>query len=172
MQLNHYFKHCPHCGRDSLQEQPAYCFVCSACAFQFFLNTATAVGGIILDQEKRILLIRRAKDPAKGKFGLPGGFVDARETIEAALIREVREEVNLEIAAFQYLCSFPNQYHYKGMTYPVIDLFFICQVHSLELIQALDEVDSYCFLKPSEINLDEVAFPSVQQALQRYISQL
>lgn len=162
------FHFCPRCGSHDFAETVANSYVCGACGLYFFLNPATAVGGIICDADGAILLLRRAKDPGRGKFGLPGGFVDAGETIEAALARELREEVNLELTAFTYLCSFPNTYEYRGLTYSVIDLFFVCQVRSFDELAALDETDSTCFLPPAAIDLDEVAFPSVRQALQRY----
>lgn len=45
----------------------------------------------------RLLLIRRARPPTQGLFSLPGGAVEAGETLFEALKREVREEVGLEI---------------------------------------------------------------------------
>ena len=43
------------------------------------------------------MLIRRRNEPFKGSYALPGGFVEAGETIEDACRREVKEETNLEI---------------------------------------------------------------------------
>jgi ADP-ribose pyrophosphatase YjhB (NUDIX family) len=45
----------------------------------------------------RVLLVRRARNPAQGLFSLPGGVVEIGETLTQALIREVREETNLAI---------------------------------------------------------------------------
>ena len=55
-----------------------------------------AVGAVILDAG-RVLLIQRGQEPLKGAWSLPGGAVEAGETLEAALIREVREETSLDI---------------------------------------------------------------------------
>ncbi len=46
----------------------------------------------------RILIVRRARPPAHGIYTLPGGGVELGETLEEAVIREVREETALEIA--------------------------------------------------------------------------
>ena len=44
-----------------------------------------------------VVLIRRKNPPFQGKYALPGGFVEENETVEAACIRETKEEVNLDI---------------------------------------------------------------------------
>jgi 8-oxo-dGTP diphosphatase len=43
----------------------------------------------------QVLVVRRAREPAKGLFSLPGGVVEIGETLTQALVREVREETNL-----------------------------------------------------------------------------
>ena len=54
------------------------------------------VGAIILDED-RILLEKRKNSPGKGKWSVPGGLVDLGETVEEAIIREVKEETGLEV---------------------------------------------------------------------------
>ena len=48
-------------------------------------------------RDDRILLVRRARSPAKGLYSLPGGRVEFGETLHAALHREVDEETSLRI---------------------------------------------------------------------------
>jgi 8-oxo-dGTP diphosphatase len=48
-------------------------------------------------RDDRILLVRRARSPAKGYYSLPGGRVEFGETLHAALHREVDEETALKI---------------------------------------------------------------------------
>jgi hypothetical protein len=69
-----------------------------------------------------------------------------------------------------YLCSQLNRYAYRGITYPVLDLFFICPVPDDAAPAALEDVDSLHWLDPHQVNLDEIAFPSIQNALAIYRS--
>lgn len=54
-----------------------------------------AADGIIIE-DNSIVLIKRGKDPHKGKYALPGGIVEYGEKIENCVIREVKEETGLE----------------------------------------------------------------------------
>lgn len=53
------------------------------------------VGGVLLDTDGRILLVRRAHAPAQGLWSIPGGRVEQGEEPEAAVVRELREETGL-----------------------------------------------------------------------------
>ncbi|HEX4212729.1 MAG TPA: NUDIX domain-containing protein [Candidatus Dormibacteraeota bacterium] len=61
-----------------------------------------AVAGVVFDDEGRILL-QRHRFWADGSWGLPGGYVEPRESLEEALAREVREESRLAIGDVRLL---------------------------------------------------------------------
>lgn len=58
---------------------------------------AVAVDAVI-EEDSGILLIVRKNEPFKGKYALPGGFVEYGETCEQAVVREVEEETGLKVA--------------------------------------------------------------------------
>lgn len=51
---------------------------------------------VVFDRAGRLLLIKRANPPHRGKYALPGGFVDVGETVECAALRELKEETGVE----------------------------------------------------------------------------
>ena len=54
------------------------------------------VGGIIFRDES-VLLVKRAQEPSKGQWSLPGGVVELGETLKEALMREIMEEVSINV---------------------------------------------------------------------------
>lgn len=136
-----------------------------------YFSPAAAVGAIICDSQGDIMFLVRGRDPGKGKLGLPGGFADAGETLEASLRREVLEESSLVVEEIRYLCSFPNQYDYRGVTVEVLDSFFVCSVKSFDLLTAqAGEVEGFCFEKPTQATLEKMAFASNRKAIEYFIS--
>lgn len=164
------FQRCPQCGASVPAREPNAPLDCSACGFHFYFNPSVASAAIALRADGRALFIRRAKDPAKGKLAIPGGFIDIGETAEQALRREFLEEVNVELTDIRYLCSHPNDYHFRDVTYPVLDFFFSARAKADSVAAALDDVDEFHWLDPAEIDLDEIAFPSVRAALEEFLT--
>ena len=56
------------------------------------------VGGLVYDDEGRLLLVQRANDPGRGRWSVPGGRVESGEDDAAAVVRELREETGLRVA--------------------------------------------------------------------------
>lgn len=63
---------------------------------QYPKKPVVGVGAIILEGNK-ILLEKRKNAPGKGKWSVPGGLVELGESVEQAVIREVKEETGLEV---------------------------------------------------------------------------
>lgn len=58
---------------------------------------AVTVDAILVSPQNSVLLIERGREPFKGKWALPGGFIDMDEELEAACRRELEEETGLRV---------------------------------------------------------------------------
>lgn len=87
--------------------------VCEECGWIFFPDPKVAVAGLITENNK-ILLVRRAVDPYRGKWTLPAGFVDAGEDPVKALERECLEETGLDVEVDGLIDVIYGQEHSKG----------------------------------------------------------
>lgn len=162
------FAHCPKCAARRTTEGDAIRFVCEACGFVYYYNVAVSSAVLILADTGAALFIRRARDPGKDKLGLPGGFIDRGETAEAAALREVREEAGVKLSGVEFLASFPNLYSYRGVDYPVVDLFFVGRVRA-PVASPLDDVTEIVWAAPQSIREADLAFPSHARAIEAYL---
>jgi ADP-ribose pyrophosphatase YjhB (NUDIX family) len=160
------FRFCPQCGKPVPEPLAQPIHRCGACGFVYFFNPASAAGVFLSHPDRGLLFLRRARDPARGKLAVPGGFIDYGESAEAGLRREILEEIGVTVDALRFLCSQPNSYEYLGIAYPVVDLFFTATLPSAATPQPLDDVASLCWLHPSEVRHEELAFPSLRAAFQ------
>lgn len=101
------------------------------------------VGGVIV-HDRRVLLVRRATEPLKGEWSIPGGLVELGEKLLDAVKREVLEETGLIVEPGEVLELFDSiwrdaegrcQYHYVLVDY-------LCRVTSGELRAATDVSDA------------------------------
>lgn len=68
--------------------------LCSVCHYRH--GRSVSVDGLLVEKEK-ILLIRRKKQPFKGFWALPGGYIEFGETAEEACRREFAEETGIDV---------------------------------------------------------------------------
>jgi NAD+ diphosphatase len=94
------WRFCPRCG--AAGDRADGRFACADCGHVVWANSVPGVEAVI-ERDGHILLARRAHDPAKGLWDLPGGFVHEGEEPVAALEREVREETGLEVDGISLL---------------------------------------------------------------------
>ena len=161
------FHYCPRCGQPGLQPVENKAVVCPSCGFHYFHNPAAVVVGII-EQEGSLLLIKRGRDPQKGLFNFPGGFVDYAESLEEALAREIHEELNLTVTAQRYLTSDWETYLYREVIYSTTVAFFVAQVQDISLVKAGDDAVGYSFVSIDDIDPAQLAFKTSRKAFQIY----
>jgi NAD+ diphosphatase len=107
-QNNH--RYCGKCGRPTTRKNGEFAMSCSACGLLFYPRIAPAVMVLVLRDDE--VLLARSPHFTPGVFSALAGFVEAGETLEECAIREVREEVGIEITNLRYFRSqswpFPN----------------------------------------------------------------
>jgi 8-oxo-dGTP diphosphatase len=111
------------------------------------------VGGIIFRGDK-VLLIRRGSMPSLGKWSIPGGLVELGESLSAAVQREIREEVGLEVEVIDLVAALDRvildengriEYHY-------ILLDFLCEAVEGDPLAATD-ADECIFVSLKDLPL-------------------
>lgn len=67
---------------------------------------AVTVDAILISKQNSVLLIERGREPFKGKWALPGGFIDMDEPLETACMRELEEETGIRITILKQFKAF------------------------------------------------------------------
>jgi ADP-ribose pyrophosphatase YjhB (NUDIX family) len=127
------------------------------------------VGAVVI-HDGRVLLIRRGKEPLKGRWVVPGGTVELGETLEEAVAREVLEETGIEVRPRDVLLVFDRilkdevgvQYHYV-----IVD--YVCDYAGGRLRAGSDAQDA-AFVAPEDLpsyDLPDKALELVQEAFRR-----
>lgn len=164
------FRICPRCGSKNFDFDGHRAFLCRECRFHFFINSSAAVAAVIVDDEGRILFTVRAHEPKKGFFDLPGGFVDPLESAEVALVREIKEELGLDVVRWRYLCSFPNEYVFAGLSVFTTDLGFVVETNGFANIKADDDIVGFEFVHPHEVDFSKIGAESIANIVRNYIA--
>lgn len=104
-------RHCSCCGGATVAVKGSWGRACSSCAYEHFPHIHPCVI-VIIRRHGEVLLARKAGWPA-GRYGLVAGFLDFGESLEEAVVREVREETGVEVTDVRYVGSqcwpFPSQ---------------------------------------------------------------
>ncbi len=157
--------YCPRCGVRLVQDErfgkrrP----VCPACGYVHFYDPKVAAAVFIQDNG-RLLLIRRGVDPERGKWALPAGFVDYGEDPRQTAIREAREETGLEVRITRLVDVFYSRRELGAS---------IIIVYAAEVIggtlQPLDDAEAARWFAPDE--LPELAFESTRRLVAAWVAE-
>jgi ADP-ribose pyrophosphatase YjhB (NUDIX family) len=156
---------CPQCGHamtDALKNGKLH-RTCSHCGYIHF-NDPKVAAAVVLEQDGRLLLVRRGVDPQKGLWALPAGYVDYGEDPQSAAVREVAEETGLVISMVHLLDVL-----FDGV---IIVILYAGTVNGGTLT-ASDDVDEVRWFNPSELPPQhELAFRSTQWVVSSWVARL
>jgi len=103
-------RYCPSCGQPATPIEGTWGRACPSCGYSSYPPVSPAVIVLVHDGDRALLTSK----PGWGKrYSLVAGFVEPGETLEECVVREVREEVGVEVSELSYVGSqpwpFPNQ---------------------------------------------------------------
>lgn len=157
-----WFHFCPHC-KTELEVKP-YLVSCPNCAFVDYLNPAPCVTLMVI-KDDTMLFAKRAIEPHKGAWDLPGGFVNPGEMPIEAAQREITEETGLVVTDFrQFGEPLPDMYGNR----PTLCTFYVGGEFEGEL-QAQDDVAELQWIQLSNLPLEEMPFKSISKALTQWL---
>jgi ADP-ribose pyrophosphatase YjhB (NUDIX family) len=157
---------CPRCRADLRFD--AGRVVCPQCNFVAYANPKPTATAVCVDDDGRVLLTRRAVEPAIGSWDLPGGFVDEHEHPLDALRRELLEETGLEIEALDLLGIWMDEYGGDSTAQSTLNLFWRARVVGGEP-RAADDVSELRWFAADDLPApEELAFRCVALALQAW----
>ena len=114
-------RHCEHCGAPLPGRPPVQCAHCQG---WIFFNAKPAAGAVLVEGG-RFLAVRRAKAPAAGLWGLPGGFCEGSEHPTDAAVREVYEETRLRVTLGPLIGLYVDNYAYQGEAAPTLNTYYL-----------------------------------------------
>ena len=103
------FKHCPMCAAPLTKRVVGLLprLACNECGFIFYQNPVAAVA-VVLTRQDEVLLILRDSSFRRGQWCFPSGYVEWNEDVRSAAVREVREEVGLDVDIREILAVHSN----------------------------------------------------------------
>jgi ADP-ribose pyrophosphatase YjhB (NUDIX family) len=151
---------CPRCGKDAEITFPRS-ITCPTCGYGAYFNPKPVACGIPRDAHGRLLLMRRATQPRHGHWTMPGGFVDLGESVPQAAIREIREELAIEVQLGDLVGVYSS-----AKDRIVVVVYAAVALGKPQVTEEALEVRAFA---PNEIPWDQLAFWSDEQALRDHL---
>ena len=166
-----FFRYCPRCGSGNHKFENHHRFECLDCGFVYYHNCAAAVM-VIIRRGDKILFTVRNNEPQKGMLDFPGGFVDPKETAQYAAVRELKEELDIDIqeSDLKLLDTEPNDYIFLDILYRTLDIVFELELNSYQKINLEhSEIQEIKWLFKDEIDMDKIGFDSMKAVVRKWI---
>lgn len=166
MDFHTLFRYCPRCGSGEFVTNNEKSKRCRDCGFVYYINPSAATVAVIVNEQDELLVVRRAKEPARGTLDLPGGFSDMGETSEAGVVREVMEETGLQVTSTEFLFSVPNVYRYSDLDIPTMDMFYHCRVADTQGAHGMDDAAEVMWVPLSKVQPTDFGLTSIRRGVE------
>ncbi|MCB0989573.1 MAG: NUDIX domain-containing protein [Acidimicrobiales bacterium] len=155
--MNH-LPYCPLCGARIDLDVPGSC---PSCGEPHFRNARPTAGGLLV-HEGKVLLLKRAIDPYRGYWDIPGGFCDGAELPVDAAVREVFEETGIRARAGRQIAMLLDTYTLGAVRFDTLNTYFELQADDIDIRLDPDENSEAGWFGPGDIPWPEIAFPHHQ----------
>lgn len=157
-------RYCPKCGGNLsvryFEADKRTRKVCDDCGSIIYEHSKPCVGALVL-KEGRILLTKRASEPFKEYWDIPGGFLERGEHPTEGIVRELQEETGLQVEPIEILDIFMDFYGSEGDS--TLNICYVCKVLGGKAKAKSDAIDIKWF--DIESLPDDIAFEWSKRAL-------
>jgi ADP-ribose pyrophosphatase YjhB (NUDIX family) len=163
------YRYCAKCGGTLLTRllEGRERLICDACGYVLYVNPRPAICAVVVDGD-RVMLVRRAVEPRRGCWDLPGGFLERGEHPSEGLRREMQEETGLEIEILEPLGFFLDTYPEPGET--TLNFYYIARVTGGEPQSGSDVAEIRWFSPDALPPQDQIAFANNRAALSAWLA--
>jgi 8-oxo-dGTP diphosphatase len=152
---------CPRCASEATVTYPRS-ITCANCGYGAFYNPKPVACAITANADDEIILLRRGFEPNRGRWSMPGGFVDLGESVEQAAIRETKEEMGVDIDVLNLVGV------YSRSTDRIVVVVYAARTEGTPT--RTEEALEVGAFRPTTIPWHELAFWSDDRALRDYLS--
>lgn len=158
------WKHCPRCQAPlDVDRRSARCHACGLVAYA---KPSPAICALVVDGEGRVLLGRRAHEPAAGRWDVLGGFMEEGEQPFETLRREIREETGLDVEPERFVAAVSDRYGEGGNH--TVNFCWTARVVGGDLEPADDVAELRWFSRDDLPPPEDLAFPNSAELLRAW----
>ena len=159
-------KFCSECGSSQLRMTMPYGdiglrYLCESCGAIHY-SRHSMVAGCVVTWNGRILLCRRAIEPYRGMWTIPGGYVEIGETLQEGAMREAREEAHAECTDLRLLAI------YNLPMFSEVYALFSGRLAHPEVAPGPESLEVQ-LVAPENIDWQSLAFPMVREGLRHWL---
>jgi ADP-ribose pyrophosphatase YjhB (NUDIX family) len=143
------WRFCPVCSAEIRVEEGRHAD-CPECGFRAWASSKPTACAIVVDEAGRVLLARRAGEPFRGYWDLPGGFLDEGEHPLDGIRRELREETGLMVEPEDFVGVWIDRYGDAEDAHATLNLYWTARVLGGEA-EAADDVSEIAWFRPDEL---------------------
>lgn len=154
--------HCSACGSRLSELPPTRC---AACGAPVWADAKPCACALVKDSEGRLLLVKRASQPWKGHWDIPGGFCEPGEHPIQTAERETLEETGLSIRVSGFLGIWLAPYDDPSTPEPskqTLDIFYEAALEEVAGVPDAEEVEKIAWFHPDQLP-ESIAFPEAQR---------